>query len=174
MASSRFLISSQTLASSAASVTFSSIPATYTDLVLRISGRTTGAAVLDNLGIQFNGSATAVYSDTTLRGAGAGGADSVRDSNYSAVLFYNSLTENGATSNTFGNAEVYIPSYTVSQNKPVSGFGVGETNATTAYMSAGAFLWRNTAAITSLVITSDNAQSFVSGSSFYLYGLKNS
>ena len=167
------LISSNVLSSSAASVTFSSIPATYTDLVLRISGRTTGAAVFDNLGIQFNGSATAVYSDTTLRGAGAGGADSVRDSNYSAVLFYNSSSSGGSTSNTFGNAEIYIPSYTVSQNKPVGGFGVSETNATTAYMSAGAFLWRNTAAITSLAITSDNGQSFVSGSSFYLYGISN-
>jgi len=171
MPSSRILIASQVLGSAASSVTFSSIPGTYTDLCLKVSARTTGAAVLDNIGIQFNSSTSSIYSDTTLRGAGAGGADSVRDSNYTAVLFYNSMSSGGSTASTFGNAEIYIPSYTASQNKPLGGFGVSETNATTAYMSAGAFLWRNTAAITSIAITSDNAQSFVSGSSFYLYGL---
>ena len=65
MPSSRILISSQTLGSSAASVTFSSIPATYTDLVLKVSVRSDVAATADTLFMQFN-SITSGYSETNL------------------------------------------------------------------------------------------------------------
>ena len=54
MATTYTLITSQTLASSAASVTFSSIPSTYTDLVLRVSARTDNAAVSDGFYVGLN------------------------------------------------------------------------------------------------------------------------
>ncbi len=65
------LINSNVLTSSAASVTFSAIPATYTDLVIRCSGRSDSSfsAVLD-LYLSFNGS-TATYSRTQIRGYGS-------------------------------------------------------------------------------------------------------
>ena len=76
-----------------------------------------------------------------------------------------------ATSNTFATAEIYIPSYRVSQHKQISMDSATENNATTAYRAVDAGLWRSTAAITSIELDGSN---FVSGSSFYLYGIKNS
>lgn len=173
MASSRYLITSTTLGSSAASVTFSSIPSTYTDLVLRISARTTNADTKDQLSIVINSDSSTNYSDTDLYGFGTT-AGSLRNSSntFSAI---NSTDGNNATSNTFGSLEIYIPSYTVSQNKPFSSFAVSEDNSASGNrIFSSAQLWRNTASISSLVISSANAANFVSGSSFYLYGLKNS
>lgn len=173
MAATYTLISSNVLASSAASVTFSAIPSTYTDLVLRASVRGDSATVLEALLLNFNADTAGNYSQTTLLGSGSA-ASSTRQSN---VFSSNNLQQadgGSATASTFGNAEIYIPSYTVNQNKPIGSFGVGENNATAAYMGAVALLWRNTAAITSIAITPNSSANFVSGSSFYLYGIKNS
>jgi len=167
------LISANTLSSSTASVTFSSIPATYTDLVLRTSTRTdrTGIAVSD-LRIQLNGSSSLVYSWRVLNGgfgsAGANGNDSQAywQSDYSPTA--------AATSNTFGSSEVYLPNYLSSTTKPSTSFGVAENmSASDSYRSTYASLADITAAISSITITA-SVYNFVSGSSFYLYGIKNS
>ena len=168
------LISSNVLASSAASVTFSSIPATYTDLVLRVSARCTGGAGQVQLGIRFNSNSSAIYSDTSVRGYGAGfGSARVSGSTESYQYIY--VPAGGATSNTFGNTEIYIPSYQVSQNKPFGTFSVAETNSSVAYMGVVASLFSNTSAITSLEISAQwtSAVDIASGSSFYLYGISN-
>jgi len=175
MASSRFLINSQTLASSAASVTFSSIPATYTDLVLRISARDTNtSAIIGSATFKFNGSTGSLYSITKLIGDGST-ASSSRSSSVASDEFYYPGANAGMTANTFGSVEIYIPSYTASQNKPFSTSAVTENNSATAGNSeidAWANLYRDTAAISSIAI---NAYvTFATGSSFYLYGLKNS
>jgi hypothetical protein len=166
------LISSNVLASSAASVTFSAIPATFTDLVVRISARGDAAGSRDFLYLQFNtDSAGSNYSYTDVVGSGAaatsGGGGSLSPDRMGQ------LVGNSATASTFGNTEIYIPSYTVSQSKPVGTFSVTENNATTAYVSSYAYLWRNNATINQLVFTTANAANFVSGSSFYLYGISN-
>ena len=167
----RFLISSQTLASSAASVTFSSIPATYTDLVLRLSARTDNGAVNDGIIMTINSTAGTAYSKTTLLGNGAT-ATSTRSSSTNAFgTSPNGATGSTATASTFGSIEIYVPSYTVSQNKPFAYFGVGETNAATAYMGAIAGFWSNTATISQLDFTPNSGTNFVTGSSFYLYGI---
>ena len=176
MASSRILISSQTLTGSQSSVTFSSIPSTYTDLVLRISARTDESGATESqFFIEYNGSSTAVYSNTRLRGSGSAAA-SLRNSNESFIRVPDGTPGASATSNTFSNTEIYIPSYTASQNKPSSIIAMAENNTTTAYMDAEAGLWSNTAAITSVKIFANafNSINFVTGSSFYLYGIKSS
>jgi hypothetical protein len=165
------LISSNVLASSAASVTFSSIPATYTDLVLRMSIRYDGSLVYGSTEIKLNSDSASNYSRTTLRGDGTS-AVSERGSSNSVLLFPRSITGDTATANTFSNTEIYIPSYTASQNKPIAGFGVGENNATAANIAANAGLWRNVAAITNIFIQS-NGTNLLTGSSFYLYGISN-
>jgi hypothetical protein len=164
------LISSNVLTSSAASVTFSAIPATYTDLVVKISSRSDAAAIGNNIELQFNGDTATNYSTTTVGGNGATASSQNSSSNDHTAQF-NGNTGANATATTFSNTEVYIPSYTVSQNKPIGGISASENNATTGFNAANAGLWRNTAAITSILInTSGN---FVSGSSFYLYGISN-
>lgn len=168
------LIASNTLSSSAASVTFSAIPATYTDLVLRMSMRisTTGDSK-DNFYVWFNGSSAASYSLTRVRGDGTTASSSRATAGTYSLT---GLTDRaGATANTFGSAELYIPNYTASTNKPSSLTTVSENNATEAYIEGAAGLWSNTAAITSIGIYGDySGNQFVSGSSFFLYGIKNS
>jgi hypothetical protein len=169
------LIASNTLGASATSVTFSAIPSTYTDLVLRLSLRGDQANYSEIILLEFNGSAAANYSYTAIRANGST-ADSVRGSaqTYGRVGYANS---GNSTADTFGNAEIYIPSYTASQNKPFSGIGMSENNSATAgeaWITPYATLWSNTSAITSIKISPINGPNWVSGSSFYLYGIKNS
>jgi len=68
MANTYTLIESQVLGSSAASVTFSAIPATYTDLVLRYSARHNNAFSISQVLITFNGDTAANYSETVVYG----------------------------------------------------------------------------------------------------------
>jgi hypothetical protein len=164
------LISSNVLASSAASVTFSSIPATYTDLVLRISARTDSGSTF-TVYVQPNATASG-YSWIRLRGNGSA-ASSAAGTATRGYLNSDSADDLNATANTFGSMEFYLPSYTASQYKPASNFGVFETNATAANMSATAGLFSNNTAVSSLVIQSDSGVNFVSTSSFYLYGISN-
>lgn len=170
MPSSRILISSQTLTSSAASVTFSSIPSTYTDLVLRTSTRTDAGATYESfLRYTLNGSPT--YSTTELRQQnGTVASVRVTSGGYWRGGYIPTPT---VTSNTFGSSELYIPNYTGSTSKAASHFGVQENNATQASIAVAAELADLTSAITSIDIA-NNDGNFVAGSSFYLYGLKNS
>jgi hypothetical protein len=169
MPSTYTLISSNVLTSSAASVTFSAIPSTYTDLVLRTSMR--GSATARSIKVTFNANASN-YSDTTIRGSGSA-ASSTRDTSATYVTAYDSISRSDFTANTFGSLEIYVPSYLSAVAKPFSSFGVNENNATDANIAATACLWNNTSAITSIELA-PIAGDFVSGSSFYLYGIKNS
>jgi hypothetical protein len=174
MPSTYTLISANTLSSSAGTVTFASIPGTFTDLVLRVSVRsTTGAGEVVSFRLIVNGDEGAVntyYSRTTLSGNGAT-ASSSRSSNIAPWIFAEGTTANAATSNTFSNNEYYIPNYAGTTAKPLSAFQASENNATTTYTQAIAGLYRGTTAITTLACT---GTTFAIGSSFYLYGIKNS
>lgn len=166
------LISSNVLASNASSITFSAIPATYTDLVIKFTARSTSADTdptnTARLRIDLNGDSS-TGSITSLLGNGAT-TSSFRDAGTNYVL---GLQGTNTTSNTFTNGEIYVPSYTASQSKPFSVLAVTETNATTALTSAGANLWANSSAITSVTLQALFG-SIVAGSSFHLYGIKNS
>lgn len=175
MASSRILISSQTLGSSQASVTFSSIPSTYTDLVLKYSSRHDNAFSISQSAITFNGSSASNYSETVVYGSSTSAASGRQSGSSQIDFMYDNA--NSATANTFSNTELYIPNYRVSANKPMSWFGVTENNASTnnsAMIVANASLWRDTSAITSITILALASRNFMTGSSFYLYGIKNS
>ena len=168
------LISRNVLSSSAASVTFSSIPVTYTDLVVRCSTRSDQASALDLVTSIFNGSSFGDYSYRSLIGNSA----TVSSNNASGHTYMrNGYTSgNSATASTFGSTEIYIPSYLSSTAKPVGNFSVGENNSATAaqaHITAYASLWSLTNAITSITISPINGPNWVSGSSFYLYGISN-
>ena len=175
MPSSRRLITSTTLSSSAASVTFSGIPATYTDLVLRCSIRTSVAGVVAvDPSMTFNSDSSSIYSNTYIQGNGAS-ASSGRSSGASEIGFRYGANDTGSTSNTFTSVEFYIPNYTSTSNKTFSTIIATETNATTAYINNIAQLYRNTSAISSFTINiGAGAYNISAGSSFFLYGLFNS
>jgi hypothetical protein len=173
MANTYTLIEAQTLSSSQASITLGSggtIPQTYTDLKIIYSVRTSRGSVGSYFYVSFNGS-TSNFSAKYVGGDGASaGSGSV---NQLAGI----ETDANATASTFGNGEVYIPNYTSTANaKSYSGDSVTENNATAAFAYLIAGLWNpgTQAAITSITLTSESGGSFVTNSTFYLYGIKNS
>jgi len=170
MATTMKLIAKNVLGSDAATVTFSSIPATYDDLYIVVSARTgnTLTYIFDYLLIAFNGS-YADFSLRTLEGDGSSVASYTRAT--FGVYFIGRVNGGNSTANTFGSAEIYIPNYAGSTNKSLSSTTVTEQNGTTAYCNVVAGLWSQTAAITSLTLDAE-VDSFKSGSSFTLYGIK--
>jgi hypothetical protein len=174
MATTYTLISSNVLTSSAASVTFSSIPSTYTDLVLRLSARSTRVATSNNLEMRLNADSSALYSYTYIYGTGST-AYSSRGS-ASTETYVSTLNAANSTANTFTSAEIYIPSYTASQSKPIGSISAFENNSATTWELDGyAHLYRSNTAISSITLYSGlGSFNFDTGSSFYLYGIKNS
>lgn len=167
MATTFTLISSVSVgAGGAADITFSSIPSTYTDLVLCLTGRFSSGAGFSL--ISLNGS-SANFSNRILEGNGSAASSFVNGStNYAGAL-----DGSGDTANTFSNTQYYIPNYAGSTNKSISFEAVMENNGTTAYIDAGALLWSNTAAITSIKLATHTAANYAQYSTAYLYGVKN-
>ena len=164
MANTYTLIEAKTLGSSTASVTFTSIPQTYTDLKVVYSARSTQASIAVGVAFTFNAS-TSNFSSVVLYGDGATAAG------FNSARYAGSVTGSTATANTFNNTDIYIPNYTSSNYKSYSVDSVTENNATESYAYLASGLWSDTTALTSLTLTPDNG-SFVQHSTFYLYGIK--
>ena len=161
------LIASSTVGSGgASSIDFTSIPSTYTDLVLICSLRVSRASTVNNTVIKFNGSSSS-YSEKVLYGSGSSAGS------YSDTQIYDVNNAANSTANTFANSQFYIPNYAGSANKSVSNDSVSENNATSATSQLVAGLWSNTAAITSISLTDYSGTNFVQYSTAYLYGVKN-
>lgn len=159
------LIASQTVTGSAVtSVTFSSIPGTYTDLVLVTSAKNnTGAQY--RLQLSFNGDrGTSIYSVTKLTGNGTTAISSrAANATYGAIL----IGTIGSTN--FDNAITHIMDYSnTTTNKTVLSRG----NETAAEVNAEVGLWRSSVAITSLTLDLETGINFAIGSTFKLYGIQ--
>ena len=165
MANTYILIEAKTLASAAASVTFSSIPQTYTDIKFVLSLRSATADTRDSIYIKPNNST----SNLTYRYIRSDGS-SVSSNTLDRV----DIDAANATANTFGNLEIYIPNYASANYKSFSIDTVTENNAVEAYAGLHAWLWSDTTAISSMVFANLSAANFVTNSTFYLYGIKNS
>ena len=149
-------IATQTLGSAAGSVTFSSIPSTYTDLVLIISGT---AVSSDTMTYQFNNDTGTNYSDTYLFGDGTAGSG--RHTSSGAIF--------GAGINTTPSHQILnIMNYsnTTTRKTTLLRGNASGTGAAVAFVG----LWRNTAAITSIKLSIGS--NFATGSIFTLYGIK--
>jgi hypothetical protein len=151
-------------AGGAASIDFTSIPQTYTDLLIKISARGSGSD--NSIVLKFN-SSSSNYSARYIYGDGSAAASLTSTPN----LLTTSINPSTYTANTFGSAELYIPNYAGSSNKSSSVDGVQETNATLAYMALTANLWSDTAAITSINLSLGAGQNFVQYSTATLYGV---
>jgi hypothetical protein len=150
----------------ASTISFTNIPQTYTDLLIKFSGRTTSASIY-GIGYIRPNSSTTGFSDKALEGTGSSvGSYSEADS---GLRF--EPNGNGATANTFGNAEILIPNYTSSNYKSISVDSVTENNATAAEAFLKAGLWSNTSAITSIDIVAYSGTSFQQYTTATLYGV---
>ena len=149
----------------AANIEFTSIPATYTDLLIKISARNETAGN-SGIFIQFNGS-TSNFTNKYLEANGS----TVYSGSFARYL--GTEVAAGQTANTFSNGEVYIPNYVGSNNKSFSADDVSENNATQAYATLTAGLWSNSSAITSIKLTLVGVEEFNQYSTATLYGIKN-
>lgn len=161
-------IATTTLGSSATSYTFSSIPSTYTDLVLVINA---GMATLDDYpAIQVgNGSIDTGtnYSKTELYGTGSAAA-SFRDTSQAAIYCPVINQTNAGSYNAIFNFQNYSNTTT---NKTV----LFRTNNYSANVSADVGLWRSTSAINQIKVGlyyGSGGRAYVAGSTFTLYGIQ--
>jgi hypothetical protein len=155
------LIESKTLATAAASIEFTSIPQTFTDLVLLISARNDTSNAVAGL-ISFNGN-TANFSSRFLTSDGSSASSGT------FARFACSFQDDN-TANTFNNGALYIPNYSGATHKSYSSDQATENNATGNNMGIIAGLWANTAAITSLAISPASGNLRI-GSTISLYGV---
>jgi len=161
-------ISSQTLSAAAASVTFSGVPQTYTDLVVVCEGymATADGSVVR---IRFNSDSGNNYSYTPLMGNGTT-VSSSRESSISAIYLTSSVIGWDTDSTQRGNIIVNIMNYAnTTTNKTI----LSRPNlASGSYPGTGAVvgLWRSTSAISTIVIDTSSG-TFASGSTFTLYGI---
>lgn len=152
-------IATQTLGSAASSVTFSSISGAYTDLVLVISGYITAGTV--GVFLQFNTDTTTNYSTTYLYGDGSS-ASSTRASTQIYTQIGN-MSDNAQVTQI---AQIMNYSNSTTYKTVLSRY-----NNTVNSVGATVGLWKATpAAITSVKILT-NSSTFISGSTFTLYGI---
>jgi hypothetical protein len=155
-------IATQTVSVASLSVTFSSIPATYTDLVL-VASITASTGGIDSLNMQFNADTASNYSTTIITGNGTS-ASSGRLAAYTAIIgstiISSEITTNIFHINNYANTTTY---------KTVLSRG----NTTSSLVRQGVGLWRSTAAITSILLRADTVTTTIAaGSTFTLYGIK--
>jgi hypothetical protein len=156
----------------AATIDFTSIPSTYTDLVLKTSCRDISIQSENWIYATFNGDSGSNYTDLILRGNGSNAASGKVTGTTSAFLGQTQGT--ATTANTFTNSEAYIPNYAGSAQKSMSVDTVEENNGTANYMALNAVLWTGTAAITSITLTSASGSNFAQYSTATLYGVSKS
>lgn len=157
-------ISSVTVGSGgAADIEFTSIPGTYTDLVLHLSARSSSTD--EDCKVTFN---TSGGTYTVRRLIGTGSATSSDTSPTQAYMRMNPSTD---TASTFSNCTMYIPNYTSSNAKSISADSVTENNGTRGIQMLVAGLWSGTDAITKITLTNQAGNNFVQYSTATLYGI---
>jgi hypothetical protein len=156
-------IATTTLGSAASSYTFSSIPSTYTDLVLIQNSIQTGTPARWTT-IRLNGDTATNYSYTSLEGNGST-AGSYRESSQTrgAVSFA------ASSSTAWGQVIMNFQNYSnTTTYKTVISRGANAAQGTDSLVT----LWRSTTAINTILITLEgSAQQFATGSTFTLYGI---
>ena len=157
------LIESKTLGTAQAAIEFTSIPGTFTDLVVLASLRQSSANV-NQIVWQIN-SATTNFSYRVLEGNGSSASSGNNTLNYIGLVQGSS-----STSNTFASNSIYIANYAGATAKSISTDAVTENNATAAIQHLTATLWNNTAPITSLRFEAFSGNLEI-GSTISLYGI---
>ena len=157
MASTYVPIMTQTLGSAQNTVTLSSIPSTYTDVVLICQLIPTAGCTGY---FKLNGSSSSIYSDTWMVGYGSGSPASYRDSNQTQGVVGDMTGTTTVIMNlqNYANTSVYK---TVLTRSSSAGNGV----------AANASLFRDTTAISSVSLIA-NGTTWAAGSTFTLYGIK--
>ena len=152
------------------SVTFSSIPQTYTHLQIRGISRNNRASQLDGVYFRANSDTGTNYSFHSILGSGA---TATVDSATSSTFFQLGIVAaSNATASVFGGFVADVLDYTnTNKYKTVRSIGGYDSNGN-GYAVFDSGSWRNTAAITSITLGSSDGSGLLQYSSFALYGIK--
>ncbi len=167
-------IATVTATGSESSLTFSSIPSTYTHLEIRGINRDSSGSG-NRLQLRFNGDTGANYAWHWFYGNGAGTLSALGYTSQSSITVNNPSRDGDFNANTYAPFVLNIEDYlSTTKNKVVRSFS-GVTNGNASYMIEVDFFtgaWYNTSAITSITCRAD--ANFAAGSTFALYGIKGS
>jgi hypothetical protein len=161
-------ISTQTLATTAASVTFTSIPSTYTDLMVIISSTATNNNY--DIGMRYNSDSSTNYSMTALvfNADNSASAYAARETSVSSIRSNTNINNTipnplALQINNYANTNAFKTSVSRS-SVPSTGYGLAATVG----------LWRSTAAINEVtfVLLGGGSTTFKVGSTFTIYGIK--
>lgn len=160
-------IATQTLGSDTATITFSDIPGSYSDLVLSVAVRTASGGNEDNMLVRFNSDTGTNYSITWLYGNGSA-ASSGRLSNQTYVTT-SAIPGGTSAAGTFSAATFQIMGYSNTNTFKTTLYSGGSIVASVIRVVG---LWRSTSAITSMSISANSGTDYKSGSTFSLYGIR--
>ena len=164
-------IATNTLGSDTSTVTFSSIPSTYTDLRIVASVRVASASI-DYFSMRLNSDTAANYSLTYLQGFGLTASSSRFSSLSQGIIGW--ATSNTEPANQFNFLTVDLMNYS---NSTTNKTYLTRSNDATNRVYSEVGLYRSTSAISSIVFGTWGAGTFganniKAGSTFTLYGIK--
>jgi hypothetical protein len=154
-----------TLGTTTSTVTFSSIPATYRDLILVVANLSATAS--NTIYARLNGDTGSNYSAVVALGDSNGPASALNSSNSNGLFMgavYQGLPTSGSSQSIL---QIMDYSATDKHKTGLSRYG----SAGRSEVDMGASRWANTAAVTSLLVRIHPSGSFNSGTSFSLYGV---
>lgn len=160
MAATYEAITTQTLGSNQSTITLSSIPQTYTDLIIVANGASTSGGAMF---AKFNGDTGSNYSCSYFYGDGSSVAGG-RNLNQNGGIFG---SRNGI--GTQGGGVMQINNYSNTSTYKVM-FSRQFGHNQVVWFSTGR--WANTAAITSISFTDESGGQFTTGFTITLYGIK--
>ena len=163
-------IQTYTSTGSTAVFTFSNIPQTYTDLIIAFYARDAFAINLHETLVRLNGDTGSNYSNTRLYGDGST-AYSQRNTNLTGY-YPGPLPAASATSGVFGSQTIHFMNYsnTTTYKSALARTASDLNGSGQSILSVN--MWRNTAAINSILIQNTDGTNYVSGTQITLYGIQ--
>jgi hypothetical protein len=166
-------IATTTLATSAASITFSSIPADYTHLQLRISGYNTSGSDR-SLALYYNSDTGLNYVNHYFIGSGSAATTGAETGRGQTFIFDANSGQRG-----FNGDASYRSSFIIdvldyantNKYKTIRGIGGWDANGS-GYVGSGSSLWMSTSAINSLTLFLPYSTNFGAGTNASLYGIR--
>lgn len=161
-------------AGGSSTITFSSIPSTYTHLQLRISARTDrNTSTGDFYSIRFNSDSGAnyivghqLYGDGSTAGSYFNGASGNQ-------IYVERIPSLNSTANVFSGTVIDVLDYkNTNKNKTTRALCGYDNNGANTQIALASGAWMSTSAISRIDITSGTIANFVQYSSFALFGIK--
>ena len=162
-------ISSTTVGTATASITFSSVPQTYEHLEIRLFARGSAAATSANVTLRINSDTASNYVLSSLEGNGTGvsGLRFAASTNLSIAH----VSADSATANIFGCGIIFFADYAdTTHNKTITSISGNDRNGSGSVFFRNG-LWKSNSAISTIELTLSN---FMVGSVVSLYGLRSS